>query len=104
MNHLHISHLLDPGMMLHHKIMLLLMVVTMGGFLHLQMLFPMPLLVSFFYLIDLKLQFIVKLIFFLANSVYMTDMPPPYPGLYPGNAGNGYTPSSNGNYQIFFFV
>nr|CAH0110149.1 unnamed protein product [Daphnia galeata] len=30
-----------------------------------------------------------------ANSVYMTDMPPPYPGLYPGNAGNGYTPSSN---------
>lgn len=26
----------------------------------------------------------------------MTDMPPPYPGIYPGNANNGYAPSSNG--------
>ncbi|XP_046449395.1 WW domain-binding protein 2-like [Daphnia pulex] len=30
-----------------------------------------------------------------ANSVFMTDMPPPYPGIYPGNANNGYAPSSN---------
>lgn len=29
----------------------------------------------------------------------MTDMPPPYPGIYPENAGNGYTPSSNGKNQ-----
>ena len=94
MNHQHINLLLDLGiMLLHHHIHHPMEGVTTVGFHHQQMLSPMLLLVCLKLILNIQ-NFLMKNYFCeIANSVYMTDMPPPYPGI---NGDYGFKPTAHG--------